>query len=229
MAPPNCCPSIRFRLVPIAGALLALLAYTRPARAQSACVRVSQVGYESGETPFRAYLMSTVKEGGVSFAVVNSKGATSYSGQVGALLGTWSHSPNASYNVYALDFTAPGGETYTISVSGPVHAASPPFAVDAPETLYSGLLLNTLFFYETERDGPNFVGNALRTEPGHLKDGNARAFTKRLRSTATTISTTCRQSRHWYRRSSRTSTPLAVGGTLATMRNTSKRSVIRQR
>ncbi len=176
MARPNCRPSIRFRLVPIAGALLALLAYTRPARAQSAYVRVSQVGYESGETPFRAYLMSTVEEGRVSFAVVNSKGDTSYSGQVGALLGTWSHSPKASYNVYALDFTVPGGETYTISVSGPVQAASPPFAVDAPEALYSGLLLNTLFFYETERDGPDFVRNALRTEPGHLKDKNARVY-----------------------------------------------------
>ncbi len=176
MAPPSSRPSIRFRLVPIVGALLALLAYTRPARGQSAYVRVSQVGYESGETPFRAYLMSTVEEGGVSFAVVNSKGATSYSGHVGALLGTWSHSPKASYDIYALDFTVPGGETYAISVSGPAHATSPSFAVDAPETLYSGLLLNTLFFYETERDGPNFIRNALRPEPGHLKDKNARVY-----------------------------------------------------
>src|ERR1700691_1227884 len=93
MAPPGSRPSIRFRLVAVAGTLLALLAYTRPALAQTAYLRVSQVGYESGKTPFRAYLMSTAEEGGVNFSVVNSKGASAYSGQVGALLGTWSHSP----------------------------------------------------------------------------------------------------------------------------------------
>ena len=42
--------------------------------------------------------------------------------------------------------------------------------------LYSGLLLNTLFFYETQRDGTNFVPNAMRTEPGHLKDENAHVY-----------------------------------------------------
>jgi len=176
MAPPNSLFSVRFRLAPIATTLLALVAYTGPARAQSAYVRFSQVGYESGETPSRAYLLSTVEEGGVNFAVVNSKGATAYSGQVGALLGMWSHSPKANYNVYALDFTVPGGDLYTILVSGPVKATSPPFAVDTPQTLYSGLLLNTLFFYETERDGPQFIPNALRTEPGHLRDKDTRVY-----------------------------------------------------
>ena len=48
--------------------------------------------------------------------------------------------------------------------------------MDCPEALYSGLLLNTLFFYETERDGANFVPNALRTAPGHLKDENAHVY-----------------------------------------------------
>ena len=55
--------SMRFRLVSFAGTLFALVAYAQPTRAQSAYVRVSQVGYESGETPFRAYLMSTVVSG----------------------------------------------------------------------------------------------------------------------------------------------------------------------
>ena len=176
MVPSSSHLSIRFRLVPIAGALLALVVYTRPALAQSAYVRVSQVGYESCQTPFRAYLMSTVEERRASFEVVNSKGATAYSGHVGALLGTWSHSQEATYAVYALDFTVPGGDLYTISVSGTVAAISPRFAVDSPDTLYSGLLLNTLFFYETERDGANFIPNALRTAPGHLKDANARLY-----------------------------------------------------
>ena len=102
--------SIRFRLVCVATMLLALLACTPSAWAQSAYVRVSQVGYEAGEAPFRAYLMSTAAESGASFKVVNAKGATAYSGKVGGLLGTWSHSKKETYDVYALDFTVPGGE-----------------------------------------------------------------------------------------------------------------------
>src|SRR5208283_4495372 len=169
-------PSIRFRLVPIASVLLSLLAYTRAAQAESAYVRVNQTGYEAGETSFRAYLMSTAAESGASFKVINSKGIIAYSGHVGALLGTWSHSKTVSFDVYALDFNVPAGDLYTISVSGPENAVSPSFPVDGPEALYSGLLLNTLFFYETQRDGPNFVRNALRTEPGHLKDKNAHVY-----------------------------------------------------
>ena len=120
--------------------------------------------------------MSRAAESGAKFKVVDSNGATAYSGTVGALLGTWSHSKLVTYDVYALDFNVPGGDLYTISVSGPVAAVSPRFAVDAPDTLYSGLLLNTLFFYETERDGANFIPNALRTAPGHLKDENAHVY-----------------------------------------------------
>ena len=155
--------------------LLTALLSVPVAQAQSAYVRVDQAGYESGKAPFRAYLMSNKPVTGVKFKVVNSKGATAFSGTAGALLGTWSHSQTVSYDVYALDFTAPAGERYTISVSKPA-AASPVFAVDCPEKLYSGLLLNTLFFYQTQRDGANFVPNALRSAPGHLKDQNARVY-----------------------------------------------------
>ena len=109
--------------------------------------------------------MSEASEGGANFKVVDSKGAAKYSGRVGALLGTWSHSKTVTYNVYALDFNVPRGDLYTISVSGTAGVVSPPFAVDCPDALYSGLLLNTLFFYETQRDGANFIPNALRTAP----------------------------------------------------------------
>jgi endoglucanase len=168
--------SISCSLVSIAVILLALLGISASSSAQSAHVRVSQVGYETGETPFRAYLMSEVAESGATFKVLNSKGKTSYSGKVGALLGTWSHSKTVTYQVYALDFSVPGGDLYTISVSGAAPATSPRFAVDNPETLYSGLLLNSLFFYQTQRDGADFVRNELRTEPGHLKDKNAHVY-----------------------------------------------------
>jgi endoglucanase len=152
-----------------------LSAFAPCARSQSAFVRVSQVGYEAGQFPFRAYLMSTAPVTGASFKVSNSSGAIVHEGRVGALLGTWSHTTKVVYNVYALDFTAPAGNLYRISVAHPA-VASPHFAVDTPENLYSGLLLNTLFFYQTQRDGSHFVRNALRTEPSHEKDANARVF-----------------------------------------------------
>jgi endoglucanase len=143
--------------------------------ADTAYVRVNQAGYETDGT-HRAYLMSTSAETGATFQVINSKGTTAVSGKVGALLGIWSHSKTVSYSVYAIDFQVPGREIYQIKVSGPVPATSPSFAVDCADTLYSGLLLNTLFFYETERDGKNYIANALRTAPGHLKDANAHVF-----------------------------------------------------
>jgi endoglucanase len=144
--------------------------------AESAYVRVNQVGYETGKAPFRAYLMSTASETGASFRVINSQGATRYAGAIGRLLGTWSNSAELSYRVYALDFTVSGEEIYRIAVAGPVAADSPAFAVDSPDLLYPGLLLNTLFFYETERDGPNYIPNALRDAPGHLKDARGRVY-----------------------------------------------------
>jgi endoglucanase len=155
---------------------LTLIALVLPAAAQSAFVRVSQVGYETGQAPFRAYLMTTAAQSGAEFTVINPKGTTVYSGTAGALLGTWSNSKTLTYYVYPLDFKVAGGDVYTISVSGSATATSPNFAVDAPDVLYPGLLLNTLFFYETDRDGANYIPNALRTAPGHLNDSNASVY-----------------------------------------------------
>ena len=154
----------------------ALFSFIPSARAQSAYVRVNQVGYESGEGPFRAYLMSKTPLTATTFHVVDSDGRVRYTGSSGPLLGTWGHSKAVTYSVYPLDFNVVAGGLYTISVSGSATAVSPTFAVDGPSALYSGLLLNTLFFYQTEHDGANFVRNALRTAPGHLKDENARVY-----------------------------------------------------
>jgi endoglucanase len=178
MLPSSLRPS--FRLAALLSIAAMILANPHAAHAQSAYVRVNQVGYETGNTPFRAYLMSTSTLSAATFKVINSKGSIEYSGNLDALLGTWSHSNTLTYYVYALDFAVPGGDPsedlYTISVSGEVTASSPTFAVDSPDVLYPGLLLNTLFFYETDRDGPNFVANALRTAPGHLKDSDAHIY-----------------------------------------------------
>jgi endoglucanase len=153
-----------------------LLASPSASAANSAYVRVNQVGYESANPPFQAYLMSTASESGATFDVINSEGQIKYSSTIGALLGTWSNSTKLVYDVYALSFTVPGGDIYTIFVQGPVAATSPQFAVDTPAVLYPGLLLNTLWYYETERDGPNYIPNALRTAPGHLNDEHTTVY-----------------------------------------------------
>jgi endoglucanase len=144
--------------------------------ASSAYVRVNQVGYEAGNAALEAYLMSTASESGATFSVINSKGEAVYSSAVGAPRGVWSNSAQLAYEVYPLNFSAPGGDLYTISVQGPVAATSPRFAVDAPGVLYPGLLLNTLWFYETERDGPDYIPNALRGAPGHLNDESTTVY-----------------------------------------------------
>jgi endoglucanase len=155
---------------------LALSLCTYVTNAESAYVRVNQVGYEADALPARAYLMSTAVEAGARFQVVNDEGLVAYHGKVGALLGTWANSKKLTYQVYALDFHVPCGHNYSITVAGPVPTSSPRFAVDYPAVLYPGLLVNTLFFYETQRDGADFIPNELRTAPGHLKDKNARIY-----------------------------------------------------
>src|SRR5215813_6266764 len=67
--------------------------------AQTAFVRVNQVGYPSTSTK-RAYLMTSTTETGATFSVVNSSNQILYSSAIGARLGSW----GTFTNVYALDF-----------------------------------------------------------------------------------------------------------------------------
>ena len=154
--------------------LVAFCALTGAALGQTAFVRVNQVGYVSGATK-RAYLMASGAETGATFVVKNSSGATAFGpAAIGANLGSWS---SGYPDVYALDFdsvTASG--TYTISVSGPIAASSPSFSVDTATNVYTGALSNSLFFYQNERDGPAFIGTALRTAAGHLNDQSAKVY-----------------------------------------------------
>lgn len=156
--------------------LLLISAAASAAAAESAWVRVNQAGYELGGGTARAYLMSTAPEAGATFSVLDARGKAVYVASVGALQGTWGHSKSVTYQVYALDFRVPAGKRYTISVAGPVPATSPVFAVEAPDVLYPGQLVNSLFFYQTERDGPDYIPNALRSAPGHLNDVHATRY-----------------------------------------------------
>ncbi|PYX01263.1 MAG: hypothetical protein DMG89_02235 [Acidobacteria bacterium] len=140
--------------------------------AQTAFVRVNQVGYVSGG-PKRAYLMSSSSEAGATFSV-RSGSTTVFSAAIGASLGSWSRSYP---NVYALDFdTLTTAGTYSIAVSGPVAASSPNFRINTATNLYATPLANSLFFYQNERDGPNFIASPLRTAAAHLNDQTAKVY-----------------------------------------------------
>lgn len=153
-------------------AALTVIVGTGTSLAASAYIRINQVGYTSSATK-RAYLMSSAAETGATFAVKNSSGATVYSASVGTSLGAW----GSFTSVYALDFDAVStAGTYTISVASPVAATSPAFKIDTAANLYSTQLANSLFFYESERDGPNYIANSLRSAPGHLNDQSATVY-----------------------------------------------------
>jgi hypothetical protein len=118
----------RFRLCGVVRSSLTsitLLALGTVGFAQTAFLRVNQVGYPSNATK-RAYLMTSITETGATFAVVNSSNQTLYSSAIGARVGSW----GSFSNVYALDFdgvTTAG--TYTIKVTGPA-----PLRLIAPRT-----------------------------------------------------------------------------------------------
>jgi endoglucanase len=118
--------------------------------------------------------MAAAAETGGTFAVKTSTGATVFSRPIGTSVGSWS----TTYAfVYPLDFNSVStGGTYTIEVSGPLPATSPEFTIGAVSTLSSTPLANALAFYQTERDGPNFIPSALRTAAGHLNDRTAMTY-----------------------------------------------------
>jgi endoglucanase len=162
------------RLLRICGALavLAILILLVPSvsRAESAFVRVNQLGYEVG-TENRAYLMAPSTESGAVFHVIDSKGVTVFSRAIGANLGTW-----GKFTVYALDFKISETGAFTIDVDGPLPATSPSFPVATPRQLYSQGLTNALNFYQNERDGEQFIKTPLRTAAAHLHDEHATLF-----------------------------------------------------
>jgi endoglucanase len=140
----------------------------------AAFVRVNQVGYPAGG-PKRAYVMSSADAAGASFAV-RSGNTVVASGTLGPRIGAWSQTYAF---VHAVDFgqvSAPG--LYTLTVSVPGATPSPPFRIDSGQNVYGQALANALAFYQTERDGPNYISgaNGLRTAPAHLNDATARAY-----------------------------------------------------
>jgi len=140
----------------------------------SAFVRVDQAGYAT-TTPKRAYLMSRREQAGEPFSVLRLPGnEVAFSGVVGPSTGAWS---KRFPRVDALDFDSlqtPG--RYAITVAGRATATSPTFEISPASVLYAQPLANALSFYETERDGPEFIRSPLRTAAGHLNDAHANVY-----------------------------------------------------
>jgi len=147
-----------------------LLLVATSASAQSAFVRINQLGYEAG-VDSRAYLMSRAPEKGASFRVTDEAGVAVHSGSIVSKLGVW-----GKFQVYALDFKVVDPGTYTIEVDGSFSATSPSFAVAPPDELYKRGIRNALSFYQNERDGANFIRTPLRVAPGHLNDKHVAVF-----------------------------------------------------
>jgi endoglucanase len=155
------------------------------AAADAPFVRVNQLGYPNTAASIRAYFLSTTSADGAGFTVDTVNGSTvSCTGTVAAASPS---SLNSTYGfVYTIDipascYSAATSGTYTISVSGTVAATSPVFAIDSGAKVYGSALANTLNFYQTERDGPNYIVNALRPalSPGtccHLNDETATTY-----------------------------------------------------
>ncbi len=145
----------------------------KPAGATTAFVRVNQIGYDA-PGPKRAYLMASDRETGASFDVRDANGSVVYSAPVGPRVGGWSV---AYPDVYALDFDAVRTTgTYTVTVGGPIAAASPSFRIASGAQLYGAAMANALSFYQNERDGPDYLPSPLRSAPAHLHDEHAMTY-----------------------------------------------------
>jgi hypothetical protein len=139
-----------------------------------AFVRVNQVGYTADAPEKAAFVLSPVKETGGTFDVLDDHGHAVLSGPLGSNRGSW----NATYPyVYGIDFGAVTAQgSYTIRVDGPAPAVSPPFPVSSGAALYTKLLANAKFFYESQRDGTDVDHSVLERKPSHLNDASATVY-----------------------------------------------------
>ncbi|MEO7027068.1 MAG: glycoside hydrolase family 9 protein [Caulobacteraceae bacterium] len=136
---------------------------------QTGYIRVDQVGYEVG-TVARAFLVTRRAAAGATFKVTDDAGRVVLTGLVPPPAGPW-----GAYVVTPLALAGLASGHYDLSVTG-VDAQPGPLVIDAPMALYAAPMANALAFYQTERDGPDYIPSALRTAPGHLNDKAATVF-----------------------------------------------------
>ncbi|MDQ2801588.1 MAG: glycoside hydrolase family 9 protein, partial [Pseudomonadota bacterium] len=136
---------------------------------QPGYIRADQVGYETGAVA-RAFLVTRRSAAGATYLVKAKDGQVVLTGPVGPPAGPW-----GAYVVTPLALSGLAGGHYDLSVTG-VDAQPGRLVIDAPVALYAAPMANALAFYQTERDGPDYIPSALRTAPGHLNDKMASVF-----------------------------------------------------
>ena len=141
---------------------------------------MDQVGYPSGaaklaEIMTKARPSGDLPGGGLHWVLVRAGSCTvAASGVARQNLGAWSKRYGWVWAARFSQVRAPG--RYRVGILGDASAASPWFAIGSAARLYAQPLANALYFYENERDGPDFIHTALRSAPGHLNDASAMTY-----------------------------------------------------
>ncbi|MGI8449778.1 MAG: glycoside hydrolase family 9 protein, partial [Streptosporangiaceae bacterium] len=162
------------------GGVLTTGSHRTPAGAPAAVIRVDQVGYPSGaaklaEIMTKARPSADLPGGGLHWVVVRAGSCTvAASGVARQDLGSWSKRYGWVWAARFSGVRAPG--RYRVGILGDAAAASPWFTIGTAAQLYARPLANALYFYENERDGPDFIHTALRSAPAHLNDLSAMTY-----------------------------------------------------
>ena len=163
---------------PSSGAVLTTGSHRKPAGAPAAAIRVDQVGYPSGAAKLAEIMTKARPSGdlpGGDWVLVRAGSCTvAASGVARQNLGSWSKRYGWVWAARFSQVRAPG--RYRVGILGDASAASPWFAIGSAARLYARPLANALYFYENERDGPDFIHTALRSAPGHLNDLSAMTY-----------------------------------------------------
>ena len=160
---------------PSSGAVLTTGSHAAPAGAPAAAIRVDQVGYPSGAAKLAEIMTKARPRGGLHWVVVRAGSCTvAASGVAREDLGAWSKRYGWVWAARFPGVRAPG--RYRVGILGDASAASPWFTIGPAAQLYARPLANALYFYENERDGPDFIHTALRSAPGHLNDLSAMTY-----------------------------------------------------
>ena len=160
---------------PAPSSVLTTGSHRTPAGAPAAAIRVDQVGYPARAVKQAEIMTKSKPASALRWVVVRAGSCTvAASGRAAKDLGAWSK----RYGwVWAAQFSAvhaPG--TYRVGILNDPSAASAWFPVGPATQLYAKPLANALYFYQNERDGPDFIHTALRTAPGHLNDASAMTY-----------------------------------------------------
>jgi endoglucanase len=160
---------------PSSGAVLTTGSHAAPAGAPAAAIRVDQVGYPSGAAKLAEIMTKARPSADLHWVLVRAGSCTvAASGVARQDLGSWSKRYGWVWAARFSGVRAPG--RYRVGILGDAAAASPWFTIGAAAQLYARPLANALYFYENERDGPDFIHTALRSAPGHLNNISAMTY-----------------------------------------------------